>query len=99
MRIARVALKGITDEEIQAGARESKRNAPMYLHMATQIASDVMKRDAEENRGAGTTLNVVIVGQAASNEAWLAEVKRHANTIEATAKTVRAPALAEKQKE
>lgn len=53
----------------------SKGDAPFYLHAAMQIGGESVKREVAERPGAGTTLNVLIMGQAPSNEAWLQAVK------------------------
>lgn len=73
-------------ERVLADARLPKGEAPMYLHMATQLGSDSIRRETDQREGPGTTLNVLIMGQAPTNEAWLEAVKdsQKPKLIEAT---------------
>lgn len=78
IRILRAALSPMVGnlEQVEADARLPKGEAPFYLHMATQLGADSMRREGADKAGAGTTLNVLIMGQAPSNEAWLEAVRQ-----------------------
>lgn len=62
-------------EQVKADAKLAKVAAPMYLHIASQIAASSVAREAPQDGGPKTTLNVMIMGQAPTNEAWLQAVK------------------------
>lgn len=78
LKIVGAAIEGASKHpaQVAADARLPKAEAPMYLHMATQIGAETMRKEADEKKDAGTTLNVMIMGQAPSTEAWLEAVKR-----------------------
>jgi len=62
--------------EVKAAAKLSKANAPMYLHMAAAIAADTARTEAAREVTTTNNLNVVIVGQAPTADAWLEQVKQ-----------------------
>ena len=77
LKILRHAIEGAAKdpEKVKQDAQLPKNEAPFYLHMATQIGADSIRRETDKREGPGTTLNVMILGQAPTNEAWLQAVK------------------------
>lgn len=78
LKILRSTLRSMADnpEQVEIDSKMSKGDAPMYLHIAAAIAGESIRSEVAERTGAGTTLNVLIMGQAPSNEAWLEAVKQ-----------------------
>lgn len=64
-------------DKIVADSKLPRMEAPFYLHAAAQIGADSIRRESDEGGAAGKTLNVFIMGQAPTNEAWLQAVKEH----------------------
>lgn len=93
LRIITHALSDMANnpDKVKADAQISKREAPMYLHMATQLGASMVTREAAKDEGSKTTLNVIITGQAASGAAWLEQVKetQRPKVIEAVAEKVK----------
>ena len=77
LRILAAAIDTMAEnpEQVKADATLPKTQAPMYLHLAAAIASTAARKD-EETGGTTNNMNVVVVGQAPSMEAWLEQVKR-----------------------
>jgi hypothetical protein len=63
-------------EEVKAAAKMPKGEAPMYLHMAAAIAADTARVEAARAPTTTNNLNVVIIGQAPTAEAWLEQTKQ-----------------------
>lgn len=80
-------------DQVKADAQIPKKDAPMYLHMATQLGASMITKEASKDEGSKTTLNVIITGQAPSNEAWLEAVResQRPKAIDAVAKKVEKP--------
>jgi hypothetical protein len=78
LKILRAVLRKAADdpEQVAKDAQLPKADAPFYLHVATQVGAESIRSSAAEAGGTGTTLNVLIMGQAPSNEAWLEAVKQ-----------------------
>lgn len=72
--------------QVAADSKLSKSEAPFYLFAASQIGAASVAKEAASEDGPKTTLNVMIMGQAPSNEAWLQAVKdsQAPKVIEAT---------------
>lgn len=88
LEVLRKVLRARADEpdQVAKDALLPKSEAPFYLYAATQIGAESVKREATKEEGPGTTLNVLIMGQAPSKEAWLEAVETHraSKAIEAT---------------
>jgi len=83
-RVLSVASK--EPDRVEKDAMLPKMEAPFYLHAAMQFGVDSVRREIDKQEGPGTTLNVLIMGQAPTNEAWLQAVKdsQQPKLIEAT---------------
>lgn len=77
LEVLRKVLRARADEpdQVAKDALLPKSEAPFYLYAATQIGAESVKREATKEEGPKTTLNVMIMGQAPTNEAWLQAVK------------------------
>lgn len=94
MRAVALGIGERSEDEIKAAFDTNSKEAPLWAHAATRIASYALK--AEGNQGTvNNTLNLIIAGREKSNEAWLeradefkavASERRKALAIEAMAK-------------
>ena len=88
LRIMRRALSVASKdpERVEKDAMLPRMEAPFYLHAAMAINGDTTRREIEKGGANAASLNVFIMGQAPTNEAWLQAVKEHQDPklIEAT---------------
>lgn len=79
LRIMRRALSVASKdpERVEKDAMLPRMEAPFYLHAAMAINGDTTRREIEKSGGNGSNLNVFIMGQAPTNEAWLQAVNEH----------------------
>ena len=61
-------------ERVRADAQLSEKEVPFYLKIAAKMGAAAAQAQAEAGNGVGHTLNVVIVQQSESREAWVKDV-------------------------
>lgn len=79
LRMVRLAMEGVGDDEVKMAAKLPKGEAPMYLHMAAAIAADAARTEAAKGPPTTNNLNVIIMGQAPTAAAWLQQVQEVRN--------------------
>lgn len=72
----RRVLEGLTDAELDAGFRESNKDAPAFTHLVRALAQSQIKAEQAQGPTVQNNLNLVIVPTAKSNESWLEDTKQ-----------------------
>lgn len=95
MEHASKVLDGLSDDEVLAGFRASRKEAPEFTQLIRAMAASQVKAEQAQGPVVQNNLNLVLVPTATSNEAWLERAKKvreltaQAKVIEGTASSPR----------
>ena len=96
MRVANVALKNLSDEQVIAGMAAGGADAPAWTRLVTQVVSSKIKAEAQLPTPVQQTLNIVLVDRAKNVADWqqmVEEYKQNQPKLAAPIDVVPRPAL------